>query len=131
MGYGFTVKCSNCSYTNNFRLGIGMYDSCLEHISEFMHYRLKLKVRDLLVNHVINGYEFDRVLHRCSRCSQLCVRDVIEINYDDGLVFRNKIVCSRCKGSLIPIQEYSCIREFKCPDCGEAKLTIAEELMWD
>jgi hypothetical protein len=100
MGYGFSVECSSCGFTKHFNIGIGFYDSCLEHIVENLHGFLKREVKEIMDNHCVRSYKFDRLLARCTQCNTLSAMEYVKISYDKGKVFESSLTCSKCKKPL-------------------------------
>lgn len=94
MGYGFSVECSSCGFKKQFNIGIGFFDSCLEYIVENLHGSLKREVKEIMDNHSVRRYKFDRLLARCTQCNTLSTMEYVEIGYDKGKVFESSLTCS-------------------------------------
>jgi predicted RNA-binding Zn-ribbon protein involved in translation (DUF1610 family) len=131
MGFGFSVKCSSCGFAKHFQIGIGFYDSSLEHIVESLHDTLRQEVAHIMGNHSIRSYEFNRFLMRCTQCNDLTVIEHIKIRYNKGKIFKNTLTCSKCQNHLEVIDESTPFDSIGCPNCGEKTLSKSDELLWD
>jgi len=131
MGCGLSVKCSTCGFSENFNIGIGFHDSSLVHIVESLHETLKQKVIQIMENHPVRSYEFERLLVRCTQCNDLSVLEHIKIRYDKRKVFENSLNCSKCLKPLDVIDELTPFDSIGCPNCGEKTLIKSDELLWD
>lgn len=153
MGSSFGIKCKECDYEKQFKLGIGMMYSPgnLEDVdSEFslLPYLIKSKKRLNLVRGLLKdkngriGEFYGHKLFVCSKCRAFYERFSFKIDYDGG-TFVSEYKCSKCKVLLREVEyiksndgrseEIIDFSKYACPKCGNYSLFEDQTMMvmWD
>lgn len=154
MGSSIGIRCSECDYAKNFRVGVGMmYNS--ENLADFESEDALIPdlipsketvetIRELLEEK--NGEiseDYRHEVYHCPGCGEFFERFFLHIDHDRGS-FEIKYPCPRCDTDLEPV-EYVFVMEdgwevkkidlgqYPCPRCGKDSLYEdgGEMILWD
>lgn len=129
MGYFCEIRCPDCGYDRQFKLGCGKKDYDQEQV--YSHFDMMdvwaAKIDELKTK---SGYlTFRYRLGRCADCGVL--KEVPEITFEDGSVFYSKqCACdSDCEHEVEFIADEDG-EAVSCPDCGK-QLIPQRTGLWD
>ena len=136
MGIGVAIHCSNCGYSDNFMLGVGMLWRSFDDVSCYLNNRDRQKILDILENHKANCPEdeiypdYENKLFRCDNCNCLLDAFYVKIMYDGKKLFETEFKCPKCKNKLKTINHERVVK-YPCPECGKTTLEIKDRILWD
>lgn len=132
MGQIFVVKCNNCNYRKEFRLGSGIKDSSVDNICSNFTEDYEDRIRNLFINSGESLLYFERCLGTCKECENIDqFGSVIEI--DKGR--KRFLLSERCKcgheyNKKFSEQDIEEGADIDCPVCKN-RLDISIGGLWD
>ena len=132
MGYGFKIKCRSCDFEEEFFLGTGMMYYPLEKLIHEVvkDKRARGEILEILENYKVNEHNFGYELFRCEECDKLYRKFNVELNYDEGKIYKYDHKCTKCKKPLKVVDEKE-IEDEKCPKCHHNELVQEGWILWD
>jgi hypothetical protein len=142
MGRSIQVHCSQCGYSKDFDLGIGMmYGSLLNHetnesllSSLFRSRKMRTEIKTLIKEKhasvdLSDFSSFGHEIFRCHKCHSLFNRFYLRLKHDDG-IYSTEYKCPHCKVKLERLfddiltpesfeEKQIDFKKYPCPKCGE------------
>ncbi|MDQ0888552.1 DNA-directed RNA polymerase subunit RPC12/RpoP [Paenibacillus sp. V4I9] len=130
MGLGYSVRCTTCSYRNDFFTGSGMMHYDLELCLQDFHPKTRMKIEKVISDQKVENYDFSNVLANCSHCKSLICRPWIAIHYGKDQHYETSFRCSKCR-RLMSFIDPRVVDSIPCPSCHEKKLQSEGTILWD
>jgi DNA-directed RNA polymerase subunit RPC12/RpoP len=131
MGEGYSVSCSSCGFAQHFTVGVGMMYSSLDQVINLLHYTRRKKVLGILNDHEVHETDYEHRIFECPKCENLRGAFWAKIFYDNDQTYETEFICRECNKRMEPVLEPKQLRGNRCPNCGERRLNITEDILWD
>jgi DNA-directed RNA polymerase subunit RPC12/RpoP len=132
MGYGFNLKCKSCDYEEEFFLGTGMMYYPLDKVVDevIKDKKVRKAILEILEKHKVNEHNFGYEIFRCEECGRLHRKFNVELYYDEGVIYRTKYKCPKCRKPLNVLSDKN-LENSTCPKCHENALMQDGWVLWD
>lgn len=127
MGSIIHVNCKKCSYSNTFRLGMGIRDCKKDAVAMHFSKDDALKILDS------QSWIFSFKLGRCNACKELFSVPTLTSfgeSSEKQLFFEGQCKCNSSDISIIDDFDTVSVTSLSCPQCND-KLSVSEQGLWD
>ena len=131
MGEGYVVSCDRCGFGQHFMVGVGMEYYSLEAVIDLIHPKRRSKVLKLLHECTVHETDYEYRIYRCEVCGNLRSAFWAKIVHDDDEIYETQFLCGECRKPMEQISNPLQLKTKPCPSCGENKLHVAEDMLWD
>jgi len=133
VGTAINVSCGKCRYNGSFMLGTGKYYVLVENCLEALPEKNVDEVNSLLSKYPLKNFTFEYELYQCDHCTFLFDHGDLQIFFENGMTYVNKIDCPACQHDMsnqhTPIEK---IHELTCPIClYQGEMSLTAEMDWN
>ena len=135
------ISCSNCDYSKEFQLGVGMVYHSFDNVWDVIPSRRRLEIKEILQNHKVVEGDFSHRLYHCHNCNELYERFYYKTTSNEEKTYETKFMCRLCGTELVPVEvletdeneeDILLIESLPCPKCKEKSLAIGDTItLWD
>lgn len=133
MGDSIRFSCSNCDYSAEFLLGVGMMYSSLKNVLDSaVDNKIQREIiLDILEHHKVDAAQYEHAVYRCNHCDALTEGLFVKILYDRISKYEIAYACPGCGCQLQHIKRPKSIKG-ACPSCHNKTLVAGPGgIDWD